>query len=397
MTVGSGDGGSVVASANGSARRRAANRTALLRALRSHGPTTRQDLARHAGLSLTTVASLLAELEPTGLVVQRPMAQGRAGRRPFLVAFDHAAGTALAVDVAERYVAVAVGSRSQQVLAERRIEIPARPGPAAVAHLVCGLSEQVLAEAGCGAETLLGAAVSVGGAVEEPEEGGRGPGRRGGPTADAVARAVRQRWQIPIALESPARLGALAEYAEGPARGARTLLNLTWDRRIDLGIAIGGALHRGSSGSAGRLGHLMVRPGGRPCRCGLRGCLDAYLQEVPLLHDLDRGPTGPRETSVDAVVLLAQALATATLLLDPSAVVLGGSLAGRGEPLADRLTSELGAMLPSDRTPLVVPSVLERRAPLLGGLVLVLSKVRGVERVAAGRANQQMSTPAPEQ
>ncbi|WP_354645197.1 ROK family protein [Kitasatospora camelliae] len=182
-----------------------------------------------------------------------------------------------------------------------------------------------------------------------------------------------QRWQIPVAVESRARMGVLAEFSRGDARGAHTLLNLALDGRIEMGIAIGGILHRGRTGNAGGIGHLVVRTGGRLCRCGQRGCLDAYVDDAALRRALLARAPSP-EAAQDAVHLLAQATAAAALLVDPTAVVLGGNLPALGGGLVERLRSALGAILPPGTVPPVMCSTLGSRAPLLGGLELVLSK-----------------------
>ncbi|GAA4837541.1 ROK family transcriptional regulator [Kitasatospora terrestris] len=353
----------------GPARQRAANRAVLLRTLRLGGPTTRQELASRSGLSLTTVAGLVTELEPTGLVVQHTVAHPRSGRRPFVVAFNPGAGAALAVDLGRTRLAVAVGDRTRPVLAERTVPRP----PEDPQRLVGLLAEQVLAEAGTAPETLVGAAVAAGrrGVPGGSDDGGRLlPGRPAPSEAAALARGIERTWQLPVTVESRARLGALAEVVHGAVRAPGPLLNLVRDEGTELGIAIGGTLYSGGSGGAGRIGHVVVDPGGRPCECGRRGCLDASVDEDALRRSLHPGPV---PGGVDAVGLLARAVGAAAVLIDPSTVVLGGSLASLGEGLAQRLRAELAAAPGPAPGPVVVCSALGERAVLLGALDLVLS------------------------
>ncbi|WP_030267202.1 ROK family protein [Streptomyces sp. NRRL B-24484] len=383
MTAGTGAEGPRSAT-HGQARRRASHRALLLRILRRNGPATRQELVRQSGLSLTTVASLVAELESHGQVTQTAIPHGRSGRRPVLVSFDRTAGAALAVDIGPRRLAVAVGSRLHPVLAERRVDLPSGHEARATERLLLACIDQVLTDARVGPEVLLGAALALPGA-SRPDRGCPpvlGPAQ--GLWAGTVARMVSRRWQIPVAVESSAGLGALAESSRGEAAGAHTVLNVAYSGGIEVGIAIGGTLHRGRTGRAGSLGHLVVRPGGRFCRCGRRGCLEAYLDDKALRRVFARdrgaaasattrpGPGRVTDLDTDGITLLAEAVATAVLLLDPSVIVLGGALAPLGERLAGPLRSALRA-LPFDSTALVLSSTLGERAALLGGVELVLA------------------------
>ncbi|WP_432066194.1 ROK family protein [Streptomyces sp. C10-9-1] len=373
---------------HGPARRRAYHRALLLGLLRRHGPATRQELVRRSGLSVTTVSSLATELESRGLVTQRTVPQGRTGRRPVLVSFNRAAASALAVEVGARHLAVAVGGRSGTAVVERRV-LRDRTDDSADASQLTAVVEDAVGGLPSGPEALLGAVVVA--AAELPGHAGRpacGPEEEPGP--HEVARLLADRWRVPVTVESGAALGALAECSRGREAGARTVLNISCGRRIASGIAVGGALHRGRTGSAGSLGHLVVRPGGRPCGCGRLGCLDAYLDQDALREILGGGrgtdareamrrpcPAGLRGADEAPVALLAEAVAAAALIVDPSVVVLGGPLASCGAWLVEPLQSALHA-LPVPAAP-VICSALGWRAPLLGGVDLVLSEAESPE------------------
>ncbi|MEU8518817.1 ROK family transcriptional regulator [Streptomyces sp. NBC_01216] len=368
----------------GPTRLRARHRALLLALLRHHGPTTRQELVRRSGLSATTVSSLAAELESQGLVTQRALAHGGPGRRPVLVSFDRSAGTALAVEVGPRHLAVAAGCRSRPV-AERRV-LRTSGSDARDAERLLATAEQALADFAAGPQTLLGATVVVS-AAAPPDGAGRPAPRPGedGLRPAEVARLLGDRWQIPVTVESGAALGALAEFCRGEQAGAHTILNVTCGERVELGMTIGGALHRGRTGQAGNLGHLTVCPGGRRCGCGRSGCLDAYLDGAALRRLLgrdgraaDSDPGGPPgraglpDLCGDPVSLLAEAVTAATLLIDPTVIVLGGAFSSPGSGLVEPLRSVLRS-LPFSTAP-VTCSALGRRAPLLGGVDLVLSE-----------------------
>ena len=57
-------------------------------------------------------------------------------------------------------------------------------------------------------------------------------------------------------------------------RAAHTAVLLVLGGGVGSSVAVGGVIHRGSRGMI-EGGHMIVQPGGPPCGCGQRGCLEA--------------------------------------------------------------------------------------------------------------------------
>ncbi|MGE4300966.1 MAG: ROK family protein [Victivallaceae bacterium] len=81
---------------------------------------------------------------------------------------------------------------------------------------------------------------------------------------------------LPGFFENDANCAMLAEWFFGSAKGAKDALYLTMSTGIGGGIIAAGHLVTGASGQAGEVGHMVLRPGGIQCNCGLRGCYEAY-------------------------------------------------------------------------------------------------------------------------
>lgn len=145
----------------------------------------------------------------------------------------------------------------------------------------------------------------------------------------------------------------------GAGREVDDLLVLTLRAGVGAGIAVDGALYRGATNSAGEWGHTCLVRDGRECRCGRRGCVEAYVStrgiastvreldaESPLLDpDEDavvsnvaraaaEGDAVATETVARTARHLGEAAADLLNLFNPQALVLGGRVADRlGEPL----------------------------------------------------------------
>ncbi|MCA9322868.1 MAG: ROK family protein, partial [Planctomycetes bacterium] len=160
--------------------------------------------------------------------------------------------------------------------------------------------------------------------------------------------AVEAATGVTTVIENDANLFTFGAWRSGLAGEARDIIGLTLGTGIGGGVILNGRLHTGFRGFAGELGHVVVQPGGAPCGCGGRGCVEQYgstkflLREAPLVvPDLVDGlpadafgevlATAARRGDDRARALfgaigasLAYALAGVFNVLDPEALVMGG-------------------------------------------------------------------------
>jgi predicted NBD/HSP70 family sugar kinase len=99
----------------------------------------------------------------------------------------------------------------------------------------------------------------------------------------------------PVMLDNGAKTMGRAELWFGAGRDARDLAVLLLGTGVGAALFNDGALYRGSTSSAGEWGHTSVVVGGRPCRCGATGCLEAYVGAEGIL---DRWAQRTRRTRV---------------------------------------------------------------------------------------------------
>lgn len=187
---------------------------------------------------------------------------------------------------------------------------------------------------------------------------------------DAPLRAsVEQRTGLPVVVENDANAAAWGEFRFGGGLDVDDMLLVTVGTGVGGGIVLGGNLLRGAFGIAGEIGHMRVKPGGRRCGCGNRGCFEQYAsgsalvrdarhlvrQESPLtdrLLELCGGDpaalTGPmvtlaaREGDEAATDLLddlgrwlGEGMASLVAVLDPAVIVVGGGVSEAGELLLE--------------------------------------------------------------
>ena len=335
-----GDGGGGQTAATAGARpdeARRHNRAALLRRLHVDGPCTRATLATELGLNRSTIKAVVDGLAEAGVVSEAvPAQRSGAGRPSLMVLPDPEAAVVLAVDVRVEQVAIAMVGIGGQVLGRHSWNLHSRtrtPG-----EVITHIAESVQLLADELAVTAQGAGVSVPGVVRR-DDGWVHEAPNLGWRDVALGTRLESVLKIPVQVANDAELGALAEHVRGTAREVADLVYISADKGVGGGVISDGRPLRGTRGYVGELGHLVVRPGGRPCYCGSRGCWETEVGEAAMCRALGLPEDAPRGVVVSELRSLATAplpgpldefaewlatgLVTVVNMMAPELVVLG--------------------------------------------------------------------------
>lgn len=161
--------------------------------------------------------------------------------------------------------------------------------------------------------------------------------------------AASERFNLPVVLENDANMLALAELWFGSGRGKTDFAVVTIENGVGMGLVLHNELYRGSFGMGLELGHTKVQMDGALCRCGQRGCLEAYISDYALVREaatvlnlsLERKPTlqplletlfaqaqagnkGALQIFQRAGRFLALGLSNVVHLFDPALIILSG-------------------------------------------------------------------------
>ncbi|MGW6902840.1 ROK family protein [Streptomyces sp. NPDC054940] len=193
---------------------------------------------------------------------------------------------------------------------------------------------------------------------------------------------------LPVALGHDVRTGGLAEGRIGAGQGADRFLFIPLGTGIAGAIGIDGRVEAGAHGFAGEIGHIVVRPGGAPCPCGQRGCLERFASAAAVSEAWAAACGDPEADAADcakavasgdpnavriwqeAVDALADGLVTALTLLDPRTLIIGGGLAEAGETLFTPLREAVQRRVTFQKLPSIVPAALGDTAGCLGAGLL---------------------------
>jgi predicted NBD/HSP70 family sugar kinase len=288
-------------------------------------------------------------------------------------------------------VAVAVGDLGHEVLAEHWSPLSLGHRSADTMRRAEKIVHDMLGEAGVDPKSVIGVAMGLPAPIAQPEGLVASANILPGWAGVHVGEEMSGRLGLPVFVENDTNLGALAESAWGAGAGFDQLAYIKAATGIGAGLVQDGKLFRGTTGTAGEIGHTTVAEDGPICRCGNRGCLELYAGGAALLgalqssHQdidaLDQVVELAREKHPACVRVLADAgshigVAIANLinLFNPRRIVVGGELAGAGELLLEpmRVAAQRSAVQAAVDAVEIVPGVLGQRAEVLGGLALVL-------------------------
>lgn len=309
------------------------NRSVLLSTLYLGDPQSRLELSRVTGLSQGTVSNVVGELIDEGLVVEAGLVDSDGGRPRTLLRVNPAYRYVVGVDVGETRVRTEVFDLAMRPLAtvDSPLASP-RPEPDAVVRQVLDGLDDVLRRASVGTEDVLGVGIGVFGTVEQGQEA-----TVYAPTigweAVGLERMLRRGTALPIYVDNGAATLGQAEMWFGAGRGGRHAVIALVGSGVGAAVITNGTVYRGATSSAGEWGHTCLVFDGRPCRCGSRGCLEAYVGAEGVLDRYRQARGGRAAPGDDEESALAWLLAAAgrskvaARVLDETAEFLGAGIA----------------------------------------------------------------------
>jgi len=339
---------------------RRANRASLLTDLFHGGRQSRQQLGATTALSQASVSNLVGEMIEEGLVEEAGLVGSDGGRPRVLLQVRPGFRYAVGADVGETRVLVELYDLAMSRLATAMYRHDDDPDQVAE-QLLTGLSA-VIADAGVDPGEVLGFGVGVPGVVEDGVVYSQVTGWEAVPLGEMLAAGAT----APVFVDNGAKTVGQAEMWFGAGRGARHAVIILIGTGVGAAVVMDGRGYRGANSNAGEWGHTTLVYDGDLCRCGARGCLEAYIgagrinarlaealgeaydpglssvlrsavaQPPDLLTRMlaaQAQPAAVAEVFEQVVGYLGAGIADLINLFSPERIVIGG---GAGLPLAER-------------------------------------------------------------
>lgn len=374
----------------------------LLQLLRDGKPRTRAKLAQITGLSRPTITQRIDQLLDLGLIAPVEDAASTGGRPSSQIAFNPRARVVLAADLGALHARVAVTDLDGELLAETSSPRDIADGPEAAIEWILRSAEDLLPGLGYAPEQVAGIGIGVPGPVEFSTGRPINPPIMPGWDRFDIPSAIRARIDAPVLVDNDVNIMALGELSTSWP-GVTDLIFVKVASGIGAGVISGGTLRRGANGAAGDIGHVaLARAADAPCPCGNRGCLEAVASGRALAHALSTAESRYHRPSevvalaksgdVAAIQAIRQAgrdigevLTACVSLMNPSTIVIGGTMAQAAEHLVAGVREVVYARsIPLSTEHLTIaPSRAAGNAAIYGAAQLAIDAALSPDRIAA--------------
>lgn len=284
------------------------NRAMVIAAIRRGGQPSRTEIASTTALSHSTISTIAADLIGEGVLEE---ARGgevvalKRGRPQVALALNPQAGAVVAVvlslnalsaaliDYCGNEIAVDVSRPSTLTMARDEL---AGTVIAAISRLLAGAAHHgpvlrmtvaIQGITDAAARKLLWSPITPHSDVE-------------------LAQALEAAFAIPVTVENDCNMIAVALRARRPERYSDNFAAILLSNGIGMGLVLRGEAFAGPHSSGGEFGHMIHVPDGALCRCGRRGCIEAYAGNYAILrHARGQSERAEPAADIDHAVIMA--------------------------------------------------------------------------------------------
>lgn len=328
-----------------SVNQREIGRKTLFSEIRRHGRIPRINLAEQTGISRATVTTITAELLREGLIEEVTSESSDKGRgRPKVDLKVRGAARLIAgAKISNRSVSLVLLDFEGKQLVEHEVELDQAAYEARdLASLLAGHVGDLAGKIDRTLAEVAGFGLGIAGVVDAP---------RGfvhwSPSLTTrnveFGQILTETLGIPVFLDNDANLVAMAEKSFGLGQGHSDFIVVTIESGVGMGVVINNEIYRGTRGCGAEFGHTKVQLEGALCRCGQRGCLEAYVADYALLREAMSASGGQDNRQVDDLLaaakdgdavagsiveragrMFAMGLANLVNIFDPELIILAG-------------------------------------------------------------------------
>jgi len=248
----------------------------IMRALRMQGRISRSEISNITGWSKAKASQEIRSLVNKGYLMEIGEGVSQGGRKPRLLRINDQLGFIAGIDIGATSVDVALADVSGLILQRRSEPTDVKLNPEAVLGRCSELLLELVRAQKVNPHQILGIGIGVPGPVDFARGVLVAPPLMPDWENYSIRNFFRQTFTSAfVVVDNDVNIMALGEQRSGDAENVDHFLVVKIGTGIGCGIMASRKIHRGSTGSAGDIGHICVDTNGPICRCGNRGCLEA--------------------------------------------------------------------------------------------------------------------------
>ncbi|MET1412958.1 ROK family transcriptional regulator [Roseibium sp. HPY-6] len=282
------------------------NRSIVLQALRRSGPMARIDLGQITRLSPATVTAITSDLLDQGLILslesEEPKTHQARGRPRTLLKLAPGAVYIICARLSVNNIDLSLVNFAGEVVRDRRTKFDSAEADAdSFPDTLTGAVRAFLDEAGVDPSHVCEIGVAAQGVVEtETGQVAWSPAFSG--RKIPIVAPLQDAFAAECYISNDTNMITEALHWSDPSRYSGTFAVIMLDYGVGMGLYLNNQLFSGASGTAAEFGHANHIPGGALCRCGKRGCLEAYLSDYALVRAASHLPEDTDPVTIKAGV-----------------------------------------------------------------------------------------------
>ncbi len=262
------------------------NQFNILNTIRTARSISRIELAQITGQSRASVTNITARLIDNNLIYEKEAKDSKQrGRKRVMLALNADAAYVVGIKVSAGMISCAVTDMQAEVRSS--VDLPVRTANKPVEFVADLIEEGVsycIAQAGLTPSMISGIGTGIPGLIDRMK--GINHWTLFYQKDNVPLRELIQgRFDFPVWVENDANTVTLAHQWFGHGRGIDNFLVVTIEDGVGMGIVVNGQLYTGEQGMAAEFGHVVIRPDGNRCRCGKKGCLEAYVSNFSIIGE----------------------------------------------------------------------------------------------------------------
>lgn len=312
---------------------------------------------------------------------------------------------AVGVDLGGTNIKFGVISSKGKIIKKLSLNCRAAEGPDKVIKQIKSGIKEILAGS---KKHIRGIGIGSPGVVSTKKGTVENPPNFPGWTKINLGKIISKEFNLKCFVENDANAAAVGELIFGAGKKLNSFVMITLGTGVGGGIILNRKLYRGEIGAAGEIGHMSIDYNGPQCKCGSKGCIEAFVgnnyliskiksdlalkpnQKILKLVKNDIDQLSPiiiqqaaeqgDEFALDVIKEMGEqigsALASVSNLLDVSTFIIGGGVAGFGNPLFEAVTHSIQARVITSlkNRVRILPAKLKNEAGIKGASALVFYK-----------------------
>jgi len=316
------------------------NRKKIIKLLLEKNEIAKLDISRKLDISITTVSTNITELKNEGIVEDVRSLESTGGRKAIAIKLNENCRYSIGVALTPNHIKISLVNLKKSIIENMRI----RHKNIGIENIITLLGENIesiMEKYDISSENLLGIGISLQGTVDFKTGIVKYCYLLG--IKDFNLKERFEYLNVPIYVDNEANLSAYYEFLNRKDI-LKNLLYISITDGLGLGIIINGKIYRGDNNSSGEMGHMKITMNGKKCKCGAKGCLEAYTSMNCLIDnynemsnynisDIDefkekyfKDDDFAKRIFDKYLKILSLGISNLIMVLDPNTVILGGDI-----------------------------------------------------------------------